>query len=622
MRRFFLFAFIILAILAALIGGAGIALAEFGPFRPGSAFFHFQHYAEQKWAWSQPDQGSRALYALILAERRVEDLVALTGTQQEGLALGYLQEALDQATAVMSAASQDEAIRLAVRFLKLVKRVEASLAELQVAPGQSPQLLATIRAKVRTLAEMLGDDSPDVLKMASNRIAPPPASRLAMPAVLNAADPAESGVPPGIDPMAVAFPPGSAGAQHAFFPLEGKHAELACAACHTNGQYAGTPSQCSACHAEDKPVAHFEGECAACHSALSWEDVHFDHALAQARDCLGCHTTNRPANHYSGQCSACHSTQAWRPASFNHQAAGATDCQACHTRNRPANHFAGQCSSCHNTSAWMPASFNHQAVGAVDCLACHTQDRPANHFSGQCSACHNTHGWRPASFDHQLAGAVDCQSCHAAGRPANHYAGQCSSCHSTNAWQPASFDHAAAGATDCQACHEPNRPANHFGGQCSSCHNTNSWGEATFDHSGLADCQACHEPDRPANHFAGQCFGCHSPNAWQPASFNHAAAGTTDCQVCHTPPAGHWAGQCARCHNTSNWGEINLSGHSFPMDHGKAGGNCAACHLANNASVNCYTCHEQAETEKHHAEKDLLDIAGRCLVCHPNGDDD
>jgi hypothetical protein len=58
------------------------------------------------------------------------------------------------------------------------------------------------------------------------------------------------------------------------------------------------------------------------------------------------------------------------------------------------------------------------------------------------------------------------------------------------------------------------------------------------------------------------------------------------------------------------------------MNHGDAGGDCATCHPGNKISVNCYSCHDKGETEKHHNEQGILDIAGRCLECHPDGEKD
>jgi hypothetical protein len=58
------------------------------------------------------------------------------------------------------------------------------------------------------------------------------------------------------------------------------------------------------------------------------------------------------------------------------------------------------------------------------------------------------------------------------------------------------------------------------------------------------------------------------------------------------------------------------------MNHGGAGGECSRCHSGGSTDVNCYRCHDQQKMENKHAEKNIGDIAGRCLACHPNGKED
>ena len=577
MRRFLIFAVLTVLVLGILASASGLALAAAGPLRPGSLFFSIQNYAEQTRARLTRSPTARALYYLELADRRTRDLVALGGGKHESAAITSLSKALDQASEAVMASPPEDADVLYSHLGDLAQRIESALLSLTNSPEGNQDVFAALQAKVSTLVKLAGDSE------ASQGLSRPTAAYvLSLPMISSQSSGGSAGIEGStIDPRIVAFLPGSAGARHAFSPLTGQHASLDCSACHANGRYAGTPSQCEACHAVETPANHFSGDCAACHTSVSWSDVHFDHTLAGTKDCQSCHLRDKPDNHFTGQCSQCHSTSTWQNAVFNHQAAGATDCLDCHVKDKPANHFSGQCSQCHNTSNWRNAIFNHKAAGATDCQTCHSKDKPANHFSGQCSQCHNTSSWQEGTFNHQAVGATDCLDCHTKDKPANHSSGQCSQCHNTSDWSDATFDHQAAGATDCLSCHNKDRPDNHPSGQCSQCHNTSNWRDATFNHqaAGATDCQSCHSSDRPANHFSGQC---------------------------------------SQCHNTSSWNDASLS-HSFPMNHANANGDCSKCHPSGGADWTCYTCHDQQKMEQKHSEEGISNISTRCVDCHPNG---
>ena len=351
MRRFFILATLIVITLAALGSTGGFALAETGPFRSGNILFPLQRFAEETRVWATSNKTGKASYLLDLADRRVLDLATQAGKPGELRALENLNIALDQAMAAVAAVPLEDLGPLKTRLSSLVGQMQVILAMLSITPAQAPDQYAAMQAKITAIGAMLA--SSDAPQSPSASVAPGALVPTAVP-----------GVPqPTVDPQAVAFPPGSTGALHAFFPLTGVHATVGCQGCHGNGVYTGTPSQCEACHADVKPANHFTGDCAACHSTTAWKPAKFDHQAAGATDCQSCHADKKPANHFTGQCSACHNTSAWLPASFNHQAAGATDCQSCHADKKPANHFTGQCSACHNTSAWLPAGFNHQVLG-------------------------------------------------------------------------------------------------------------------------------------------------------------------------------------------------------------------------------------------------------------------
>ncbi len=166
------------------------------------------------------------------------------------------------------------------------------------------------------------------------------------------------------------------------FKLEGGHAEARCEDCHQNDVFAGTPTDCYACHAQDdEHNGQFGTDCAACHNTNDWDDANFDHSRG-AFPLTGAH--QRVA------CEKCH---------VNNQFAGVpVNCAACH--GDPPFHvgaFGLQCESCHNANAWSPATFNlahpQPAVdeegsgiyhGGTTCRGCH----PSSVFTYTCLECH------------------------------------------------------------------------------------------------------------------------------------------------------------------------------------------------------------------------------------------
>jgi hypothetical protein len=358
------------------------------------------------------------------------------------------------------------------------------------------------------------------------------------------------------------------------FPLTGGHSALACARCHANGQYTGTPTDCYSCH-----QANYAGTT----------------------------NPNHQASGFPTQCQSCHNTNAWRPANFNHQATrfpltGAhtsVDCAKCHVGGR----YTGtptDCYSCHQANYAGTTNPNHQASG----------------FPTQCQSCHNTGAWRPANFNHQatrfpLTGAhttVDCAKCHVGGR----YTGtptDCYSCHQAN----------YAGTTN------PNHQASGFPTQCQACHTTSAWRPANFDHQATrfpltgahttVDCAKCHVGGR----YTGtptDCYSCHQANYVGTTNPNHQAAG--------------FPIQCQSCHTTSAWrpASFDHDGRYFPIYSGKHRGkwtNCNECHVsAGNYKVfECILCHAHSNKAQvdsdHKGEKGYVYASTACYQCHRNG---
>jgi hypothetical protein len=166
------------------------------------------------------------------------------------------------------------------------------------------------------------------------------------------------------------------------FKLEGEHAETACADCHQNGVYKGTPSDCYSCHARnDEHNGQYGTDCAFCHTPADWERVTFDHSKSkfplvgahERVDCAKCHTNNQFAGTPS-TCVSCHADPIFH-----------------------AGEFGTQCESCHTAIAWSPATYNGSHPGIADeggfgvnhghttCKTCH----PSTVNDYTCLACHS-----------------------------------------------------------------------------------------------------------------------------------------------------------------------------------------------------------------------------------------
>jgi hypothetical protein len=269
--------------------------------------------------------------------------------------------------------------------------------------------------------------------------------------------------------------------QHAAsqYPLLGKHAEVACAQCHTpagtatkykvafgrcldchtdehRGQFAAAPyvNRCESCHGlegyhpakfslADHQKARFTLEgahravpCMDCHRATVLEGVSTAKFHFAEQTCTTCHTDPHGgkfqatmdrvrADGARAGCQACHSVQTWRDAGgFDHS-----------TTQFPLTgaHRAVTCSACHQPS---PAAAGSREAAfrtaPTLCAGCH-QDAHAGQFAAAgaqtaCASCHTTMRWTPSTFDHEknstfsLAGAhqnVPCAGCHESRREVN-----------------------------------------------------------------------------------------------------------------------------------------------------------------------------------------------------------
>ncbi len=111
------------------------------------------------------------------------------------------------------------------------------------------------------------------------------------------------------------------------FRLEGAHGFADCEACHTDGVFAGTPTECADCHTQAsriqaawKPPTHLQtgDRCDSCHRPITWVPVaRFDH-LEVRGTCSSCHNNMIVAGQHpqhmptTAECDTCHNTRFWR----------------------------------------------------------------------------------------------------------------------------------------------------------------------------------------------------------------------------------------------------------------------------------------------------------------------
>ena len=266
------------------------------------------------------------------------------------------------------------------------------------------------------------------------------------------------------------------------YPLEGRHAPVACDKCHVpqgpkgadtlfkitrteckdchadihKGQFAGAPHQnrCESCHnlqgfkparfalARHKETrfpltgAHVAVLCADCHKAVPAGSTTPVKYRFDDRSCTGCHMDPhngqfrermalKRQDGTAASCEACHTTVTWKELSrFDHSKTEFPLLGA---------HRGLACGDCHRPPALQT---NLKSVdfrtAPKQCAGCHS-DPHASQFAmrkeaADCSSCHHAARWKPAEFDHDkrtsfsLEGAhrrVACDGCHKLTREVN-----------------------------------------------------------------------------------------------------------------------------------------------------------------------------------------------------------
>jgi hypothetical protein len=228
-------------------------------------------------------------------------------------------------------------------------------------------------------------------------------------------------------------------------PLEGKHAAIACAACHGPDRKGLAPVPAGPTVGRARVLlAIADLSCTSCHA-----DPHGGQLKAQK------------AGGATGGCAACHDTGHFRPSSIDvaaHRNYGfvlegghaATPCTSCHEslgRPRPAATLVG------NRSVLAPWLF---PVKGTSCTACHATPHGAQFDEradrGRCDACHDTDGFRPASrFNHDKDTSFPLSGGHAGVA--------CDRCHKPEAALPGSGLRYRGVSPKCESCHAGGTPA-------------------------------------------------------------------------------------------------------------------------------------------------------------------
>jgi hypothetical protein len=356
------------------------------------------------------------------------------------------------------------------------------------------------------------------------------------------------------------------------FPLNGRHASVACAACHDRpGQQGKNPpfATCAACHTDPHggtaTLAGAVVDCDGCHDESGFRTSTFTVARHQTTRfrldgkhaqlaCVACHVKNPP-----GTPAALLGTAGilLRPA-FAH-------CSSCHTDDHGGQLAArpdrGECSSCHTPAGWTPSTFT---VAAHATLRLALEGR---HAEIPCAACHAAApaGLPPAPGPLGKAAVAlrprgsDCTACHvdphqgrfaaAGARPVG-----CRGCHTMQSFRPSTIgidEHAryafalegAHRAVPCQGCHAELRRTET---RSSLVRLTWTGAPLSFAVTGRS-CDACHRNPH-SDQFAaeprgGSCERCHGMDVFRPASkFDH------DRDTQFPLRGGHVNVPCARCH--------------------------------------------------------------------------
>jgi hypothetical protein len=272
--------------------------------------------------------------------------------------------------------------------------------------------------------------------------------------------------------------------------LTGKHATLACRACHRAigpDKFERVQTGCKECHAhakvhsdEDHPDGKYTTkQCMQCHGIIQHDPPRpqplvLFHGPASAFPLV--------KGHKGIPCADCHSGRnTFGKLAFD---GISTECgDVCHVDVAHEGALGKQCTTCHESGRWEAVKFDHQRVWPIEsdhvaatCAACHGVDKRFRGTPRRCIGCH------AADDVHRGALGTTCDRCHLANGEnrfnhalssrfkleGKHRAVTCDGCHPSSAFKPR--------PTECAGCHpEPRAHFGKFGTWCARCHTAKGW---------------------------------------------------------------------------------------------------------------------------------------------------
>ncbi len=358
------------------------------------------------------------------------------------------------------------------------------------------------------------------------------------------------------------------------YPLEGKHRDIACGACHRTANFKDpvAHNRCVDCHTRDPHHGQFSrradgGDCAACHTIEGFKPSLFTaakHAL-----------TRFPlADRHAGiPCAKCHAPKGENTI----YRMGDIGCVVCHS-DVHGGQFRGpphenRCEGCHTAKEFTPSTFT---------LASHMKSRfplSGAHIAVACTDCHKKRGdiYPPPPVKYHFADSR-CDICHedphqgefrlrmAVVSGPDSTAKGCQACHNTASWEALTgFDHDATGF--------PLEGAHRAVG-CESCHKTRNLQtglKTVVFNTAPKNCAACHEDVHGGQFSTGtgsaDCARCHRLSKWTPSTFDHNTGSTYHLDGAHKNVP------CALCHVATS----EIAGRRVVI-YRQTARECIACH--------------------------------------------